>query len=172
MIRPAPDDRAAHERKALVIHPRKTFVLVADASRARLYSRTNLAPKLELVEAFEHPESRAKVMDLMADKPGRTFASGPMSAARSAKEYSTDPKDVEADKFARELGDRLAKLFDAHAFEALVIAAPAKFVGRLRATLATHHDHVSRQVVAWHEKDYSLMTDLSELSERLAIRDD
>lgn len=149
--------------------PRRTFVLVADASRARLYLQSEGSTKLSLVEDFEHPESRAKVMDLMADKPGRTFSSGPQTAARSAKEYRTDPKEVEAEKFARELGHRLATLWDAHAFEDLVIAAPPKFLGLLRSDLATYHDHVSNRVIAWHEKDYTTSTNLDELSERLAL---
>lgn len=148
--------------------PRKTFVLVADASRARLYQRPDNASKLVLLEEFDHPEGRAKARDLMADKPGRTFASGPVEA-RSAKEYRTDPKEVEAEKFARELGRRLADHFDAHAFDDLVIAAPPKFLGLLRATLGTHHDHVSDRVVSWHEKDYTTVTDVKELSERLSL---
>lgn len=149
--------------------PRRTFVLVADASRARLYQGTEGSPKLSLIEEFEHPESRAKAKDLMADKPGRTFSSGGMTEARSAKEYRTDPKEVEAEKFARELSHRLATLWEAHTFEDLVIAAPPKFLGLLRASLATHHDHVSNRVVAWHEKDFTGVTDVRELSERLLL---
>lgn len=147
--------------------PRRTFVVVADASRAKLYQKPDNQSKLMLLEEFDHPEGRAKAMDLMADKPGRTFASGPTTKGRSAKEYRTDPKQVEAEKFARALGRRLAELFDAHAFDDLVIAAPPKFMGLLRAALETHHDHVSNHVVAWHEKDYTTLTDVRELSERL-----
>jgi protein required for attachment to host cells len=149
--------------------PRRTFVLVADASRARLYLQTQGSAQISLLEEFAHPESRAKAKDLMADKPGRSFSSGGMTEARSAKEYRTDPKEVEFEKFARELGHRLASHWDAHAFEDLVIAAPPKFLGLLRAALATHHDGVSNRVVAWHEKDFTAVTDVRELSERLSL---
>lgn len=153
---------------------RRTFVLIADASRARLYAHHAhrvLARKFVLLEEFEHPEGRAKASDIMADKPGRTFSSSPMSAARSAKEYRTNPKQVEAEKFARELSRRLASLFDAHVFDALVVAAPPKFLGLLRSALAIHRDNVFSRVIAWHEKDYTSITNSSELSERLAITD-
>jgi protein required for attachment to host cells len=149
--------------------PRRTFVLVADASRARLYQRPNDTAKFMLLEEFDHPEGRAKNIDLMADKPGRASSSGPTTAARSAQEYRTDPKQVEAEKFARELGHRLASLFDAHAFDALVITAPPKFLGLLRSALGTHHDHVSNSVVAWHEKDLTAVTDVRDLFERLKL---
>lgn len=143
--------------------------MVADASRARLYLENDGATKLSLVEEFEHPESRAKNMDLTSDKPGRAFASGPTTAARSSMEPRTVPKEVEAEKFARELGHRIATLFDAHAFDDLVIAAPAKFMGLLRSALATHHDGVSKRVVAWHDKNYTSLSDVRELSERLSL---
>jgi protein required for attachment to host cells len=149
--------------------PRRTFVLVADASRARLYQRPNNTAKFMLLEEFDHPTGRAKNSDLMADKPGRAFSSGATTAARSTKEYRTEPKQVEAEKFARELGRRLAALFDAHAFDDLVIAAPPKFLGLLRTALGTHRDHVSNSVVAWHEKNLTTVTDIRELSERLDL---
>jgi protein required for attachment to host cells len=161
-------------QEVLVNKSRRTFVLIADASRARLYShhaRRANAHKFVLLEAFEHPEGRAKCRDLMADKPGRTFSSGPMTAARSAKEYRTNPKQVEAEKFARELSRRLASLFDAHSFDALVVAAPPKFLGLLRSALALHRDHVFAHVIAWHEKDYTSITNTAELCERLVITD-
>jgi protein required for attachment to host cells len=149
-----------------VNQPRKTFVLVADGSRARLFSQTEGASKFVIVDVFEHPESRAKNLDLMSDKPGRTFASSPTNYGRSAKEPRTNPKRVEAEKFAREIGHRLATHLDAHAFDDLVIAAPPKFLGLLRRTFSTH-DHLLNRVIAWHEKDFTMITNLSELAERL-----
>lgn len=149
-----------------VNQPRKTFALVADGSRARLFSQMEGAPNFVLLEAFEHPETRAKVHDLMADKPGRTFASGPTNHGRSAKEPRTNPKRVEAEKFAREIGRRLATHLDAHAFDDLIVAAPPKFLGLLRHTFSTH-DHLLERVIAWHEKDFTMITNLSELAERL-----
>lgn len=147
---------------------RRTCILVADASRARLYMRNDGSTKLQLAVEFDHPQSRAKGMNLMADKPGRTMSSGSYATVGSSMEYRTAPKQVEAEKFARGLSRRLAAMFDAHEFEDVVIAAPPKFLGLLRSALGTHHDHVSNTVVAWHEKDYTSVTNLNDLSKRLS----
>ncbi len=146
---------------------RRTCVLVADASRARLYLRNDGSTKLQLAKEFDHPASRAKTMDLMADRPGRTLASGHLTTTRSSTEYRTGPKQVEAEKFARGLSRRLVAMFDAHEFDDVVIAAPPKFLGLLRSALGSQHDHISTCVVAWHEKDYTTLTSMKELSERL-----
>jgi protein required for attachment to host cells len=143
---------------------RTTFVLIADASRARLFRRgAEEETALELIEEFEHPESRAMARDLMADKPGRTL----WKRGQSAPDYRTDPKDVEAQKFARSLADRLASLYDSHAFHELVLAAPPKFLGLLRSTLAAHTNRVAETVVSSHEKDYTNL-DVRTLAERIA----
>jgi len=150
------------------VHPSRhtTFVLVADASRARLFRREEETAKLVLVEEWEHPSSRARNRDLMADRPGRTSSGGPVSKGRAAFAYGTDPQEVEAEKFARELGDKLAQAFDTHSFDALVITAPPKFLGLLRQTLDTHTDHVARRVIGFFDKDYTEL-DPKQLAERL-----
>lgn len=147
-----------------------TFVLVADASRARLFRREE-SGALALLEEAEHPESRAHNRDLGADKPGRAFTGVGVSKGRSALEPRTEPQEVEAEKFARELGDRLAQAFDAHAFDELIVAAPPKFLGLLRETLATHKDHVDRRVKMWVEKDYTEL-DARDVAERLFPNED
>jgi len=175
-----PSDRSAEPRRTLVtppprLHeplvpqqkPKITFLLIADASRARLFRRSDQADELELVEELEHPESRAMNRDLMADKPGRAFTGGGMVPGRSSMEYETDPKDVEAEKFARELGDDLARRCDEHTFDDLVVVAPPKFLGLLRGTLATHGNRVSDRVSTWLDKDYTQLDERT-LAERLA----
>jgi len=152
-----------HERRPK--KPQNTFVLVADASRARLFRREE-SGALALLEEHEHPGSRAHNRDLTTDKPGTTFSGGGVSKGRSSMEPRTEPQEVEAEKFARELGDLLARSFDAHAFDELIIAAPPKFLGLLRETLATHKDHVERRVKMWVEKDYTEL-EPRDLAERL-----
>ncbi len=154
-------EQRAHEKEKI------TFVLVADASRARLYRKEGEDAALALIEELEHPESRAMNRDLMADKPGRSISSGHRSTARSGMEYRTDPKEVEAEKFARTLVDKLAHGKDEHTFDDLVIAAPPKFLGLLRGALGTHTNHVLEAVTAWIEKDYTQL-DVRTIAERIA----
>src|SRR5579884_4315224 len=93
------------------------YVLVADASRARLFhERTHGA--YELVATFDHADSRARVRDLMADATGRKPVGPSVGAHYGGRSVSlgsgrpgvapdTDAKEVEAEKFARELADVL-----------------------------------------------------------------
>lgn len=137
-----------------------TWILVCDASRARLFAATPRRRGYVQVAALDHPASRARALDLQADAPGRK----PSGASRGAiavngglrgspgAEPDTDPKDVEAMKFARELAATLSRGLDDHAFASLVLVAPPRFLGLLRDTL---DEQVSRRVVHSVDKDLS-----------------
>src|SRR5262245_18602964 len=123
--------------------PRK-WILVCDASRARLLLEQRQGRDISLVEAFEHSDSRAHGRDLTTDATGRKPV-GPVPAARvmgqggahgrPGVEPETGPKEVEAQRFARELAAVLDKGRSHHAYERLVIAAPPHFLGLLRGAL-------------------------------------
>ena len=82
-----------------------TYVLVANAGEACLYTIDNLrTDNLELLKKFDHPESRQKWSDSVSDKRGRYQTD---HAARCSYEDKFDPKDMEADSFARELFDEM-----------------------------------------------------------------
>lgn len=125
---------------------RNTWILVCDASRARLFREAPKHKGLELIQELDHAESRAHVRDLMADANGRKPV-GPVPArstngqggayGRPGAEPDTDAKEVEAQKFARELSSVLERgLFD-HAYDRLVLVAPPHFLGTLRQTVST-----------------------------------
>lgn len=140
----------------------RTWILVCDASRARIFSKENKVSKLKLVEELEHPASRAHGRDLMADRPGRQQQIGGKTE-RAAMEPRTDPKRVEAERFARELTVRLSKGLTDHGFERLIVVAPPQFLGMLRSSFDTQ---VTQRVMTWIEKDYT-HTDERQLTERL-----
>jgi protein required for attachment to host cells len=149
-----------------------TWILVCDASRARLLLERRRGRDISLVESFEHADSRAHVRDLMADAQGRKPV-GPVPAARVAgqggahgrpgAEPDTDAKEVEAQKFARELAEVLDKGRSDHAYERLIIAAPPRFLGMLRGALDAQ---VAKLVETTIDKDFAGF-DLPELIERL-----
>ena len=66
-----------------------TWILVANASLARLYA--NFGPKqgLKLVKELVHPESRMKNAELSSDRAGQMQASG---SGHGAREQQTPPK--------------------------------------------------------------------------------
>lgn len=121
----------------------KTYVLIADSSRARLFQQAN--HDYALLETFDHEASRARSRDLMADANGRKASGMPMGANYGGRSVSrgvgrpgvapdTEPKDVEAEKFAHELATALeGTLRDQD--DRLVLAAPPRFLGLLRKTL-------------------------------------
>jgi len=109
------------------------WIVVADASRARVFSRNKKFSPLEEVESLVHPESRLRSQDLVTDRPGQK------QKARTTGEYEagegTDPKEVEAEVFARELAERLDKAHKSGSFEQLVLMAEPDVLGEMRKRL-------------------------------------
>jgi protein required for attachment to host cells len=137
------------------------WILVADASRARIF--TEQAGIWELVHALEHEESRMRSRDLMADANGRKPAglsrgtgNGDHAVSnaygRPGAEPNTDPKDVESQKFAREIATYLDRGRNEHAFGRLVVVAPPAFLGLLRSTMG---DETQRLIEASLNKDFT-----------------
>ncbi|MFT3774263.1 MAG: host attachment protein [Minicystis sp.] len=143
---------------------RTTWILVCDASRARLFEEAGPGRDFSVIASFEHPESRERARDLMADANGRKPVGTSRSAAANARssgfygrpgvEPDTDPKEVEAQKFARSLAEELEKGFDAHQYTALVITAPPHFLGLLKEMIP---EKVRRRLVLTLDKDLSLL---------------
>ena len=150
-----------------------TWILISDASRARLFASEGEGRPMKLVQSFEHPASRATNQELVSDRPGRTQQSaapaghgpggGGASSNRSAMEPMTTPKMVEHEHFARELADALYKGMTSNAYSDLVLAAPPQFLGTLREVL---EEPVRKRVTVSLDKDYTQLDERT-LGERL-----
>ena len=117
------------------------WILISDASRARLFRTDDRAAIFTLLASFEHPKSRARVRELMADVNGRKPAGIPMAGShgnqpRPGAAPDTDAKEVEAQKFARELASYLQAGLHGNAYDSLVIAGPPHFLGVLKHMLS------------------------------------
>ena len=107
------------------------WVLSANGSKASIYTAESpTAPLLEL-QILDNPNARAKQMDLVTDRPGRTFDSA--GAGRHAKAVEVEAKKQEQVRFAKALSDRLELGRTDNAFERLVLVASPAFLGLLRA---------------------------------------
>lgn len=138
-----------------------TWVLVADASRARLYAQAELAGPLGLVQEFEHAESRMKGEQLASDRPGRIFRDG---GGHGAYAEPSDPKAYEAQRFAQELAQILDKGRVTNSYQKLVVVAPPHFHGELNLHLNAHtREKISSRI----EKDYTQLPP-KELAERMS----
>ena len=141
------------------------WILISNASNARLYRDGSPTKPFSLHGSFEHPESRAKVRDLTTDMNGRK-PSGGNGFARPGAEPDTDPKQVEAQKFARELARELSTGLEEHAYDEVVIAAPPHFLGLLRHAVSTE---VERHLIVTLDKD---LTHLAERDMERVVRDE
>jgi protein required for attachment to host cells len=135
-----------------------TWILIANASHARILGNSGPKKGLELVIEFNHPQSREKRMDLTSDKPGRVDNKG-----HGAFVQQTDPKKNEADHFALEVAKNLEQGRVNNTYERLILIASNPFMGLLKSRLDPHvMDKVSETI----EKDYTKISD-QELAEHL-----
>lgn len=138
----------------------RIWILLADAGSARLYESRGGRSDWTLVREFSHPESRLRESELLSDKPGRVRQS---TGKRTAMEWRTPRRKVEAEKFARELARSLEALVDGATPDRIVLVTPPTFLGLLREKLAPR---VQARVSSVIEKDY-LHLEPPELKERL-----
>ena len=109
------------------------WILVADAARAQVLRipRRPLDLQCEPLQVvFEHSVDHLPLREIMADAPGRSFAS--VGDRRSAMEYRSDPVREETANFAASLLSELATRHAEGEFDELVICAPPRMLGALR----------------------------------------
>ena len=110
--------------------PYNAIVLVGDGARALLFrnSGTPMSPKLAVEKHFEH--SNPPNREQGTDRPTR----GPKGSARGNIEPS-DWHQLNEDRFASEIADKLYHMAHANSFQRLIIVAPPKVLGSLRKSL-------------------------------------
>lgn len=131
-----------------------TWLLIADASRAKLYSMHKArflidkkSDNLNLINQFTHDESRMKGIDLRSDVRG-SFGYG-------AFEVAMTPKLHEADEFAKELVSHLNSARTNNHYRDIILVAPPAFMGLLQKHIPHELDKL---VVKRIEKDYTQNT--------------
>ena len=128
-----------------------TWIVVADAGRARIFETGILRDELKEVRSLVHPSSRLKTSELVSDRPGRV-AKG---AGHSAMEARTAAHDVEADEFAATVADELDKALERRECSDIVLVVPPRFLGRLRVRISQRVLNAVRKTLA---KDLSQMS--------------
>jgi protein required for attachment to host cells len=110
-----------------------TWVVVADGTRARLFNR-HKNRKLEEFDTLLSPEHRLHEGDLVSDRDGRAFDAAGMGRHAMGNKNAT--KDHEMTIFAKRLASRLEAGRNAGELERLVLVAPPRFLGQLRAHMS------------------------------------
>lgn len=133
-----------------------TWVLIADSSRARLYSVPQHGKPWMLINEYAHDASRVTTGGLTTDQPGRAHGGGIGKDARSAMESKSSPKEVEIAQFAHELIEVLHDGHGQQAYERIVLVAPPHFLGLLRKGL---NHTVSKLIAASVDKSFLHLAD-------------
>lgn len=113
--------------------PKKTWILIADGARARIVRNEGPGTGVTPVYPYDFAASTVPTRDYGSDKPGRTHARG--TARRSSYQPREDWHTFEKGKFATEMAQMLNREAEGQAFDQLILVAPAKTIGILRAAL-------------------------------------
>jgi protein required for attachment to host cells len=124
------------------------WVLVANASRADIYSRHKKRGPLEVVQCLTEDLARAKEQELVADEPGRAYDSG--GQGRHAMEPQHSEKEHLLTSFAQRIAHMLETARQSGRFAQLIIIAAPAMLGKLRGCL---DDVTAECVTAEFSKD-------------------
>lgn len=111
----------------------RTWVVVAESSRARVFEAATPAADLVEIEDRVHPAGRLHERDLVSDRPGHD--SGEAGSGPHVLDESRPAHIEEMHKFAREIAGRLEQGLNDKDYDRLVLVAPPKFLGVLREVL-------------------------------------
>ena len=137
------------------------WILVTNASLARILRRDSARTPLVPVETMSHEQSRMRGTELATDRPGSEAADN--SHGVNHFEPRTDRRRIEHRRFAREIAARLDKGLAAHEFDSLAVFASNPFLGELKAQLS---DAVEKKVALVFSNDFTSLG-LAEIEERL-----
>lgn len=127
--------------------PHDALVLVADGRKYLLLRNKGDAIHPDLHVEAHQTQNNPATRDQGSDAPGRAFSS--VGSGRSAMEQ-TDFHQLEEDRFAADVADKLRALALAGDFEKLIVVAPPRTLGELRKR---YHKEVQSRLAAEFDKD-------------------
>jgi protein required for attachment to host cells len=142
---------------------KRTWIVVADGVRARIFVDWGAAggePRPVPVADLEG--DRRPTREIGAERPGRTQESA--TTARHAYAPRVDWHQFAKHLFAKRVAALIEQAFERKAFDELILVAPPKALGELRAAL---HRDVHRHIRAEEHKDLTGLAE-HELIQRVA----
>jgi hypothetical protein len=119
-----------------------TWIVAADASRARILQVMDRDERLAEVEDFVNPSARLHERDMTTDAEPRFNGHGGVGKAGSGRtggpgndREAKRKGEYETEVFVRQLGEYLDKARNDHRYDRLHVVAPPKFLGQLRKEL-------------------------------------
>lgn len=110
-----------------------TWILAADASRARIFAFDGSNSALREIKAFDHPEGRVQERQLVTDARGRRYGGGRQG---NTGQPARDAGQHELAKFSRSVCSYLDEAQQQHLFDELCVIAPPTLLGLIRRQLS------------------------------------
>ncbi len=131
------------------MNPVRTWILIADRTRARIVKNTGPGRGVEADPNLVFRSEHRKLQEIMADKPGRGFDF--VGKGRHAMEYGFDAVREDELHFLQSLAERLEKEAMADAYDRLILVAPPRALGDLRPFLSKPvknrvHDEIAKDL--------------------------
>lgn len=135
-----------------MIKHKKTWVLVADGTRARIFEKN--FKSLNNVMGQDFVADNLQDSEIYMDKPGRSYES--KSFARHAYQPRTDWHEYQKQLFAKEICTILEKASANAEFDELIIISPPKMLGDIRGYLGKQ---ILPKITAEIPKDISKLSE-------------
>ena len=113
----------------------KLWVVVADQSKARIFTVADSRGELIDVGELKHPVARHLEQALTSDRPGRSFDS--KGKGRHAMGSTVEPARQESIRFAKQVADHLQAAHNKGRFDRLLLVAGPSLLGLLRDNFKT-----------------------------------
>lgn len=139
----------------------KSWVIVCDGAKALFLRNDGDAGLVNLTVVEHQSQPDEATRDLGSDRPGRVHQSH--GASRSAMEETDWHEQAEAE-FLKGVANKVEKLVESREIEAMILVAPPKALGILRAELASLPEGIIRAEI---DKDLVKLT-VSEIEKHLA----
>jgi protein required for attachment to host cells len=113
----------------------KHWIVVADKSKARIFTVEDPRGSLLDEGVLEHPEARQREQTLTSDRPGRSFDS--KGEGRHAMGNSIEPDKQETIRFAKQIAEHVESAHNKGRCDRLLLVAGPPLLGLLRENLKT-----------------------------------
>ena len=113
----------------------KTWIVVADNARARIFEAVDGNETLRELEDMVNPAGRLHDAELRTDNIGRYYGKGERMQGHSASPR-TEPGEHETELFAKSVANHIDQARVERRFEELRLIAAPKFLGLLRQNLS------------------------------------
>ena len=110
------------------------WLVVADSSKARIFTMESRKGPINEIKSIAHTEARMHEREMTSDSPGRSSGKG--GAGQHNYQDEVSPMEQENINFARQLANELDDERKKNTFNQLILVAPPEFLGKLRQQLS------------------------------------